>query len=154
MDALISPLAHKALAIGQKHHWGFQVVDKIDIPEEPTYKAGWWLESLQEAPQEAQDRVMALERAGIRVKGIVLAHEAPPLLPAPAPDIKIAPIVSDARKVAVGAGAVLLVASQVVAVAAAAAVAMPVLLLAAMVDPKVLVVLEDGTMMEVVRWLA
>ncbi len=151
MNEMISPLAYEALAIGRRHHWGFQVVDKIELPEEPTYKAGWWLESVVEAPQEAQDRLLALERAGIQVKAIIVAHEAPPLLPAPAPEPKIPSIVSDAKKVALGAGAVLVAVSQVVAVAAAA---LPLLLFAAVLDPKVIVVLEDGTLMEVVRWSA
>ncbi len=134
-------------------------MDKLDIPVEPVYEAGWWYETLQEAPREAAASVADLEKAGIPIKAIVIAREAPPLLPVPMPDRQIPTIFPKAGKIALtagkvlvaGAGAAVAVASVTVAIAG---LAIPFMLAAALaIDPRCLCVLQDGTVVEVCTWI-
>jgi len=149
MNNVISPDARKALDVGRKNHYRFRVVGQGDAPTQPTYKSGWWLQTVAEAPRMAQDRLLALNRANIPIKHIVIAHEAPKLLanPEPKKDFKITPILS-------GIGKVLGVLTLASAAAAATAIVAPILLLLSvvLVDPALIVILEDGTWIEVATW--
>lgn len=149
MNTQITRTASQAILVGRRYHWRFRVVGFGEAPEKPVYQSGWWLETIPEAPRMAQDRLLALKRANIPVKHIVIAHEAPKLLanPEPKKDFKITPILSEIGKVL----GVLTLAS---AAAAASAIVAPLFLLLSvvLVDPALIVILEDGTWIEVATW--
>jgi hypothetical protein len=141
MEQLLSPSALRALKVGQDNHWRFRIVGQGDVPREPVYRDEWWFKALREVPESAVGRLLALRRAGLKFKGVVIAHEAPRQLTAPVEpkeDFKntnILPALQDA-------GAVL---GQIF-------LFMGSLMVAAMVDPALIVVLDDGTWVEVMTW--
>ncbi len=150
MNNIISPEARKAIAVGEKRHWKFRVVGLGEIPDSPAYKDQWWFLPNAE-PMHGKDRLEALKRAGVKMKGIVVAHEAPRLLPAPeavsnAPTENGAdldrsiPATDSLGTLAEGLamGLILLVGVAFQAMAA--------------VDPALIAVLEDGTWLEVCTW--
>ena len=60
---------------------------RAPLPERPVFYNDWWLVPAEQdnslIPVRAYERVQALYAAGIKPKGFVIAHEAPPLLSAP-----------------------------------------------------------------------
>ncbi len=139
MKTIITKDARDAIAIGRQNHWRFRVVQETD----------GWIYDHTKAPLVVQERLETLRRSGVQFGEVIIAHEAPKVLPAPSVHrkIQIAPILSGLAKV-LGMTAVL------AAVAGFVAVAAPILLLGAviLIDPAVIVVLEDGTWLEVMTW--
>ncbi len=141
---LISYEARKAVQVGYENHWRFRVVGQGEVPEKSFYRDEWIFEPIK-APQMAQDRLDTLKRSGIRFKGFVIAHEAPRLLTAPAPkkhDFKnnqTGAIVPDTSEILgnLVQGLLLFIAF---------------IFQAALLDPALIVVLEDGTWLEVMTW--
>lgn len=140
---LITYEARKAVQIGYENHWRFRVVGTGELPKNSYYKDEWVFVPV-EAPQIAHDRLETLKRSGIRFKGFVIAHEAPRVLTAPAtipkkPDFKNKDIVPDVgtmvRDLAMGLLFVFSVVFQAV-----------------LLDPALIVILEDGTWLEVMTW--
>lgn len=136
---LITNQARKSILIGRQNHWRFKVVGSGDLPEVPTYKENWWFEPTT-TPDMGRERIEALRASGVQIKGILIAHEAPKLLPAPKAepkpepkqDFKISPIVSQITEFLL---AFLLLFVQVI-----------------LIDPALIVVLDDGTWLEVMTW--
>jgi hypothetical protein len=126
----------------------FRVVGYGDLPEEK-YKDGWWTEILKSdsiIPPVALPAVKVLKDAKIPITGMYLRHEAPKLLMAPKPLEK--PKTEFPTKTVVGAvGAVL----GLLAIAGTILVWM--FILVAQADPQLIVVLPDGTHLEVATWL-
>jgi hypothetical protein len=93
----------------------------------------------------AQDRLEALQRSGVRFKGFVIAHEAPRLLAAPAPEkhdfknSKTGAILPDNGEFLAG-------------MVQAVAFLITLIFHAALLDPALIVILEDGTWLEVMTW--
>ena len=148
MKYIYSPYATKAIAEGRKHHMRFRVRGQGDVPPEPFYKDEWWYEILKSdsiIPAEVGERVEVLKKAGIPIKGFVIAHEAPKILTAPRQE-KI-PEVMDAPFELSGA---------LEAISALLGVFLAVfglLLVAAIrLDPALIAVLPDGTWLEVATW--
>ncbi len=140
---IISYEAKKAIAVGRRNHWRFRVTGQGELPKESAYKNEWWFEPVTD-PEYGKERLAALRRAGVRFKGIVIAHEAPRLLVAPKePDFKINPSIP---------------ASNMSTNDLASDLAMGLVLLisvffqAILLDPALIVVLEDGTWLEVMTW--
>jgi hypothetical protein len=141
---LVSQEAYRAVRIGYENHWRFRVVGHGDVPQESFYRDEWVFEPV-DAPQMAQDRLDALQRSGIRFKGFVIAHEAPRLLAAPAPkkhDFKnnqTGAILPDNSELFAGMvqGVLFLIS---------------LIFQAALLDPALIVILEDGTWLEVMTW--
>jgi hypothetical protein len=138
MNTLISPLQRQAILEGEKRHYRFIAVT------EDNYRVGWVYERVQKAPQIVSTRLQVLETAGIRVCDILIAHEAPKVLPAPKvepkkQDFKIAPILPDLET---------FIGFAVQALILFGSVFIQVLLL----DPAIVVVLEDGTWLEVCNY--
>jgi len=142
MTTLISYEARKAVQVGYDNHWRFRVVGQGDVPERSYYKKEWVYEAV-EAPQKGLDRIETLRRSGISIKGFVVAHEAPKLLTAPAPkkDFKnTTPVIlPDIGKV-------------VSSLAMGLLWFMALIFQVALLDPALIVVLEDGTWLEVMTW--
>lgn len=140
---IISRDAKRAVELGRKEHWRFRVIGQGEVPMEPSYRDHWWFQVITD-PTHGKDRLEALRRAGVRFKGIVLAHEAPLLLSAPKePDSKINPSIpayqssTDGLVLGLAMGLVLLA---------------RVVFQAILSDPALIVVLEDGTWLEVATW--
>lgn len=147
MNSLITPLQRQALLIGKRHHYSFRAVHDL------TYRKGWVGEQVGEAPEIAQERIADLESGGLRVCEIYVFHEAPRVLPAPKDEPKPQPrqdfkntnspsISSDGLTVIAGAF-VFFVGMMVRAL----------FMSFTLIDPACVVRLEDGSLVEVIRWL-
>ena len=143
---IISQQARQAILAGRRIHQRFKVVGHGDLPEEPFYKDEWWFETIQTMPDKGKACLEELQRAKVHIKGMVIAHEAPRLLTAP----KATPKKEDFE---VPANPIL------PAVEVVASVFVTILLVvfglafrAVLLDPALIVVLEDGTWLEVMTW--
>jgi len=147
MDTIISKDARKAMEISLKNHYCFRIIQPIEIPADPTYQDEWWYEPVKEdtyMPSEGKRRLEALRRAGVTISGAVIVHEAPKLLKAPNEKqgfkISLSPnIVSILGTVAslffmLTFGIVSLFVQTI------------------LIDPALIVVLKDGTTVEVMKW--
>ncbi len=131
MNAIVpSKLARQAVSVGFKNHWRFRVVG------EASYKKEWRMETIPEAPRMAQERLEALKSAGITFQSFVIAHEAPRLLKAPE---FIKEKVKALQPSSFPIGEVL-------------AFIFTLFFQAILLDPALIVVLEDGTWLEVMTW--
>jgi hypothetical protein len=141
---IISNVARKAVRVGYENHWRFRVVGQGEVPKDSFYRDEWVFEPV-EAPQMAQDRLALLKRSGIRFKGFVIAHEAPRLLTAPASkkhdskNNQTKTIVPETSQFFEKLGEALLFFILII-------------FQAALLDPALIVVLEDGTWLEVMTW--
>ena len=144
-----SQYASKAIAAGRKRHMRFRAVNQGEVPSEPFYEDGWWyeiLESESTIPPQGRERIEILKKAGIPIKGMVVAHEAPKLLSAPQEAEKEQPsrnVSRDLLPVIRGVVEVLGIILAVIGV---------VFLAALRVDPALIVVLDDGTWLEIMTW--
>jgi hypothetical protein len=145
MNTIISSEAKRAIDLAYKEHWRFRVVGHGELPKEPSYKDQWWFIPTAD-PEHGKDRIDVLRRAGVRFKGIVVAHEAPRMLVAPKePDFKINPSPSiPATNKSTGDLASGLAMGLVLLIS--------VVFQALLLDPALIVVLEDGTWLEVTTW--
>src|SRR5687768_2058042 len=89
-----SRYATEALTIARKRGMTMKVVGQGDVPLEPFYENEWWYEPMRAEstiPAEGLRRIEVLKKAGVGMKGLVIAHEAPPLLTAPqhAPRVRL-----------------------------------------------------------------
>ncbi len=148
MDAMITPVAQRAIQVLRKRHFRPIVVGRGEPPSAPTFipglRSGVWLETIARAPVEARDSLLALQTAGITVKAIVMVHEAPRLLTGTNPNAAFdsQAILSDFARVAGGIGKAVLAVAQVFVLFAAVVPMffLPLLL----IDPAVIAVLDDG----------
>ncbi|MBL8049618.1 MAG: hypothetical protein JNM46_00210 [Anaerolineales bacterium] len=141
---IISYEARRAIQVGYKNHWRFRVVGQGEVPVQPFYKDEWVFEPVN-VPQVAQDRIETLKRFGFSFKGFVIAHEAPRLLPAPAPkkqDFKNNQTVGILPDVEALLGNLL----------KGLLFFLTFIFQVALLDPALIVVLEDGTWLEVMTW--
>lgn len=143
MNNIISHTAKQAVDLGNRQHWRFRVIGQGEVPTEPSYRDQWWFEPVTET-MHGKDRLDALRRAGVRFKGMLIAHEAPRLLTAPKDsDFKINPSIP---------------ASQSSMDGLAERLAMGLALLvgfafqAMLSDPALIVILEDQTWLELATW--
>jgi hypothetical protein len=158
--------AQRAVQWGRERGYWFREVPKPfvgEVLEKPLYREQWWYAPWEgeKLPQRSLARLEALSRAGIGVRQVVIAHEAPALLPSGVPpkplihlrrqDVEKWALIAGGALGAVGLGAI----GMVVMLAAASvvvALAMPLGLAFAFADPAVLAVLEDGSVVEVDSW--
>jgi hypothetical protein len=138
MNTIISPEAKKAINVGRAEHWRFRVTQK---------KPEWVYEEVDET-NIGLDRIKALRAAGVGIKGVAIGNEAPKLVPAPKveprvepkPDFKntsqIVPDMSGFFEVLfLGVGLMFQLLFQLM-----------------VLDPALIVVLDDGTWLEVATW--
>lgn len=158
---ILTETVREAVCIGRKNHWWFRVVGNGEMITQPVYKDGWWLiptplDSTDIA--KARKRIDALKSTGIPIQGVVVAHEAPRLLCAPkASDRPLVTQSAAQMALAVLKGVLLgtlTLASAVVLITTILPVLGSVVLLAGLVliDPAIIVVLEDGTWLEVLTY--
>jgi hypothetical protein len=134
MNAIITPLAREALKIGFKNHYRFRVVTK------ESYKREWVTERVEKAPVIAQERLDLLKRSGVRFKSYIVAHEAPRLLCSPVEKPK--PVSTPKSTPQFDLSALFEIVPLLFGMF------FQLLLL----DPAVIVELEDGTWLEVITW--
>ena len=107
---------------------------------------GWVHETLQSEstiPAKGLRRLEVLKKAGIPIKELVIAHEAPKLLTAAREEKPTVDLSFNASPALEALGEVL---------AAVIAVFGLILITAIRLDPALIVVLEDGTFLEVMTW--
>jgi hypothetical protein len=143
---IISQQARQAILVGRQHHWRFKVVGQGEPPSQPVYKDEWWFETVHTIPEKGKDRLEALQRARVPFKSMIIAHEAPKLLTAPKEMPKkqeskssTTPILPAVEAIAVGIVTILLL-------------VFGLMFRAVLLDPALIVVLEDGTWVEVMTW--
>ncbi len=84
MDTIIiSQETRRAILAIRQIHGRAKVVGRAELPEEPFYEDQWWYETIHTISDVAKPAVDALQRARVRVKGMVIAHKAPRLRTAP-----------------------------------------------------------------------
>lgn len=175
---LSSPEVMQVLTLGSEKHWGFRVMKDRGVMEEETYKNGlWFIPTDSTQIQRGRNRLEAIQKVA-RVKQVIVAHEAPLLLTASQvthkPNNPVAhKLKISGRGVVIGLCAstgllvtilaatmlVVLVGAVVASVLAIAGTALAIapffLLLSVglLIDPCLIVVLEDGTRIEVMTWI-
>jgi len=154
----VSKKTVQVLDLGRKNHFSFRVLEDEGMVDSPLYKDGWWYSptDLSEStiPATALKRVNMIQKTGVPVQGFILAHEAPLLLAAPKKKPVELPVDEIAKIVSLGGKIVLGTALATLVAAMAAPLAMIGLALVglALVDPALIVVLSDGTRIEVCSW--
>ncbi len=165
MKLVKSQIAVKAVAVGLKERKTFRPMTQRGLIYEPFYADEWWYEPYEQSksvvPQEALRRVELLRRNGIGIKGMVIAHEAPLALMAPVTERQTdhirngftVAVITLVAGVAVVVAIALTAPLVAVAVPTASVLSLPLLLTTAvLVDPCLIVILSDGTWLEVCRW--
>jgi len=139
-----SEAAQQVIILGMKNHMRFRVIGYGEVPTRPFFRGAWWFEPVKDAPEKAQERLSMLKTNNITYKGFVIAHEVyfvekKEEEQEKKPDFKITPIVTDTTEVVSG---------LVMGFFAVAALVIQAILS----DPALIVVLEDGTWLEVMTW--
>jgi hypothetical protein len=154
--------AYEVIELGQRHGMTFEIVGGGLLPMKRVDVDGWWyetLKSLANIPSEGLERLVLLKKAGIEIKGLIIAHEIPK--PAktqpqtqPKPSQEPEPAKTDtndnsnllpnAKEFLAVLGVVLGVIGTVVGF---------LFLAAAQADPMLIVVLKDNTWVSVYEWL-
>lgn len=122
-------------------------------PSEPYYQNGWKLEVLQSEstiPAEVRTRLNILKDSGVKVCHILVAHQEkkePKRLETPKEVEKVVEVVSEVLPVV----ADVLVALMTI-VGAVFIITAKIFLSIVLYDPVVIVVLEDGTWLEIAKW--
>lgn len=149
-----SVLARQAIAVGRRNHWRFQVIECDEMPKEPILKSEWWYEPTDKysIPEDGRERISAIELAGIKTVGFMVAHEAPRLLAAPKPQPKPMPKPQTKPKVEIDFSGVVQTITRLVVAGFVGLVGMVGLVFAVLLDPAIIVVLEDGTWVKVMTW--
>lgn len=178
-DFQISLTTDQLLELGISRGWELLVLGQAPYPLKPVSFGDWVLVPATQddspLPMEARERMEVIAQAGIVARGYVIAHEVKPVAPALAPTADydlltpsqkptLSASLGGVLKVVggglgvVAVGLVAVAGAVVVAVAAlaaaAAVVAVPLFLVAVAqgIDPKLIVVLEDGTWVQVYQW--
>ena len=159
------------LELGRQQDWDFAILGRAPLPDQPVRLGDWLVipayQDSSQVPARTLERIQAIYAAGLRPKGFLLVHEAPLALPAPEKEtIEIPQMPTyprNNRKMIVIAIAVLIfgliilpatVAVIAAALTATASLAAPAALVvsAAILDPILVAVSEDGYWVEIDRW--
>ena len=155
-------VTNQVMALARQHHWWFRILGVEKPIVDPIYKNGWWFIPKEQdktiIPSKAIRRLEELRKAGVPITQVIVAHEAPKVLPSP--NIQPVPIQIPWKKLAKGfTVSVSAVANAMVIVVSAMAsvfiTMLPYLFLLplVMIDPALIIQLPDGTLVEVYSWL-
>lgn len=155
MNTQISTDLQRTWQVAKDNHWQFRVVGSGEMPLEPVYKDQWWYLPLtpdMDVPNEGKKRLEALRRAGVRIQGVIVAHESPKLLTTfkkaeKKPEFKITfnpKALTD----------ILRILGQITSAFIAFTVWLITSVFSAtlLIDPALIVVLESGEKVEVMTW--
>ncbi len=145
-QSLPSTAARQVLAIGRQQGWMFNYLGKAPLPERPLHIKDWLiipaLQDNSEIPPRAMERIQAVYASGYLPAGWVVIHEAPKLLEAPK--------TIEPKKPKLGK--ILAVLGGVAALGGLAAAIIPLLGVAAVVDPILVLVTPEMDWIEIDRW--
>jgi len=153
----------RLVALGERQGWAAHVLGQAPFPDR-SVRVGEWLVApihldTSLIPSRALHRVQAIYEAGLRPKGFVIVHEAPLVLSAPADATpqpsELPSLAPELQALAASVGQVvlgLLGAAAAAGMMAVLGLPMALLLGAAMLDPILVAVMEDGTWVEIDRW--
>ena len=155
---IVSQSVMEVMTLSRENHWHVKVVDGTGMIDSPEYWDGWVCEptnlSDSTIPAAALGRVNQILIKNIPIKGFILAHEAPPMLPAP--QVKPKPLIrwEEIPWDDIATGMVTALGYGVMAVGAVAvsALVLPLIAVGVLLDPALIVVLDDGTRVEVASW--
>ena len=143
---LPSTAARQVLTIGRQQGWMFNYLGKAPMPEQPLHIKDWLiipaLQDNSEIPPRAMERIQAVYASGYQPAGWVVIHEAPKLLEAPKSIELKKP----------NLGKILAVLGGVAAFGGLAAAIIPLLGVAAVVDPILVLVTPEMDWIEIDRW--
>ena len=139
----------KVLALARNKHWKFRSHGQNGMIDTPTFESDWLYIPVDQdksiIPNRAFKRVQVIKDAGFVPRQIIVAHEASKLLTAPQKLPKNVEFPSEQVETAfTSAVNVLLILGR--------ALGYVLLMSVLAVDPALIVVLPDGTWMEVMRW--
>ncbi|MCL4552435.1 MAG: hypothetical protein M1305_02610 [Candidatus Marsarchaeota archaeon] len=149
--------AQRVVDIGRRRRYWFRVVGDEGMISRPVFRDNFWVSPLSPdctLPSACEERIRSLMSEGVAIQGVLIAHEASHLLPGKiAPKPKREPI----RIPWAAIGGVATLGVGIVGIAAAVFVKVIAFMLTVTVgvllDPAVIVVLEDGTWVEVYSWV-
>src|SRR5258706_11827445 len=146
----ITKYARNAQDVLRKTGRSSRVVGYGNPPLKPYYQDGYRLEILESestTPSEVKERVNILRKSGVRFSHVLIAHEQPkPLKKFEIPK----EVIDAARNILPVLGAVLWALASVVG--AVLIVMGRIFLFCLTLDPVVIVVLDDGTWLEIAKW--
>ncbi|MCI0563786.1 MAG: hypothetical protein MN733_35375 [Nitrososphaera sp.] len=149
-----SDLTREAMAVGRENHYRFRPVPQVKELDIPLYLNEWWFIPAEEdksvIPGDAWRRVGTLEKAGLGIKQVIIAHEAPRLLAAPPKPSRVPELMASGKVTAIT-----LVKVATVLTAFAFWLGINAIIAAGslvMIDPAMIVILEDGSAVEVMTW--
>jgi hypothetical protein len=149
--------AGELVAMGRAHYWPFHILGRAPMLQEPVRLGDWLLIPAQDdsttLPPRALKRIRAIFAAGIRPEGFVLVHEAPKLLKEPSAP-RVEPRTMSPTPYSPDATADFAT-SLANGIAGLASMIFPVLFFvvaAAIADPILVAVTEDGYWIEIDRW--
>jgi hypothetical protein len=147
-----SRYATEALSVARSNGMTMRVVGQGDVPLEPFYLDEWWYSRLtaeSTIPAEGVRRIQALVKEGVPIDCLMIRHEAPRLLTAPKEEKQAVKEKDDAD---VTFSALPVLQAILGVLGAVLAVFGFIFIMAIRLDPAILVVLPDGTWLEVVTW--
>ncbi len=156
----------RILEVGEANGWPFQVRGVAPPPLRPMYFRNWYLVPIEQddsvVPARALVRMAAIYEAGVTPKALIIAHELPPLLPAPPEPPRVVrsevPTKQLSESSRAGIKGAVAPANGLLSIGAAMARAMAFLpllalpALAALVDPCLFVVTEDDVWIQIDFW--
>ncbi len=156
----LSTLAVQIIVFGKQRGWDFKHLGRAPFPDRHIRVGDWLIVPAHQdtslIPPRAQQRVRALNAAGLYPTGWVVVHEAPHLLPAPAPEIRPETNPIPWKRIAVTGGKVVMkgvIALAKIAAFSSAAVFVSALGIAALLDPILVAVTLEGDWIEIDRWI-
>lgn len=146
--------------LARSNVWDISILGKAPMPTEPKRLHDWLIvpadQDTTPIPPQAMNRMRAIKKSGIKIKGFVIVHEAPMLLPAPKIEEKPFLETIDWGEVrrTMGEGLIEIVkVTGTILGGLAKGVLGTIFIGLALLDPICIVVLEDDTWIELYRWL-
>ena len=150
------------LTLGSQKGWRFTLLGHAQLPEEPVHLENWMIVPATQDSSEIQphtyEKIRAIYAEGIKPQGFVVVHEAPRYFSAPKSTSKHNPAPSfSTKKQAPQPGVqvmdVLTSVMTMTAMATTMLFALGALVMsAALIDPILVAVMEDGSWVEIDRW--
>ncbi len=142
--------AKKVITKARERHWRFKHIGNDGMIDNPTLDDEWLKVPIEQdtsiIPKRAINRVRYIQESGFKIQGVIVAHEAPKLLTAPVMESK--PVETPSKESISAAESLVEIFSTVLTGFGYVLLFMPLVLL----DPVLIVVLESGEEIEVMRW--
>jgi hypothetical protein len=150
LDVQVVCTAEDVLRFGHSHHWHFELMEEKGVLTEPVQKGNWNFEELRDfttLPGFAKERLAKVQEAGFPIYQIIFGDEIE-VDPHTKPKEILTPEI-DWNKV----GKFTIAAIGAIALGAVYVMVSSVTVAMAVVDPKLIVVLDDGSSPEAMPWV-